>query len=67
MKCTRDDGAGKQRRISDLGSERGVTRHELFEREKLLGEIRRAIKRPGDAQRIVVWLLSRLPRPDADR
>ncbi|WP_129557437.1 hypothetical protein ACFLEY_32710 [Bradyrhizobium sp. YCK136] len=69
MKCnrTRSDGAGMQRQISALRSERGVTRPELSEREKLLGEIRQAIKKPGDEQRIIAWLLSRLRIPDADR
>jgi hypothetical protein len=69
MKCnrTRSDGAGMQRQISAFRSERGVTRHELSEREKLLGEIRQAIKKPGDEQRIIAWLLSRLRIPDADR
>ncbi|BAR57639.1 hypothetical protein NK6_4471 [Bradyrhizobium diazoefficiens] len=50
-----------------MRSERGVTRPELSEREKLLGEIRQAIKKPGDEQRIIAWLLSRLRIPDADR
>ncbi|MCS3726506.1 hypothetical protein [Bradyrhizobium betae] len=49
-----------EKRISTLKAERDVARHELAERIRLIEEIRAAVTTPGDAPKIIAWLVSRL-------